>query len=530
MNIKRIKRTVENLKVNFIFGILAGLPFVAFMMFYDLPMIEKETLGFKKEVLKTSVDNAYSIVESLYKKSQEGKITEVEAKRLAKETISNMRYQGVEYFWINDTKNKMMMHAVKPDLNGKDMTDFTDPDGKHVFALFTKMAIENKEGFVHYKWPKVGSDLPVDKVSFVKLFDKWNWVVGTGVYIDDVDAIIAKKRSLFLQAMLVASFISVLLSLTSGFYQLNTVVIPVKNALEALGITVHNLSDSSGKMKKIGDSLAGSSHEQAAQIQQTASSMEQIKSTVEFSGQNAKKSGEISETSKVQAKAGHDTIEQMVQEMQKIDKNYREIMSEVEKSGDEFQKIIQVITEIEDKTKVINDIVFQTKLLSFNASVEAARAGEHGKGFAVVAEEVGNLAGMSGKASNEISGILAQSISNVKDIVSSTNQRVQRLVEQGKKNLDSGMNSVHNSQSSLQGILGNVTTTDDMIKGIVNATLEQREGINEINIAVKKLDRITHENLEMAKNSSQLSNTVHGEVQNLEHVVGDLAKLIKKSA
>lgn len=434
---------------------------------------------------------------------------------------------GENYIWIQDSKNKMLMHPIKEELNGKDMTDFKDPNGEYLFRNISNLAKSKGEGFISYVWPKVGESHPVAKVSFIRHFKEWDWIIGSGVYVDDVHTAVAYEKKVLYLAITFATLLCIVFSFYSGLYQIKNVVIPIKKSISSLTHSILGLKKSSGEMQKVGNTISDGAQNQATQIEQTSASMEQIKTTVEFSGKNAAKSSDISKESMIQANNGHEIIEKMALEMKKIDENYRQIMNEIEKSGEEFQKIIQVINEIEDKTTVINDIVFQTKLLSFNASVEAARAGEHGKGFAVVAEEVGNLAGMSGSASNEISGILSRSIENVKSIVSTTNSRVKTLVEQGKTNLEIGMKSVEHSQISLQTILENVKNTDNMVNEVMRAAKEQEIGITEVNSAVIELDKVTRNNLNLAKNSSEISQAVHQEVSNIEKLVIDLGKLIK---
>lgn len=123
----------------------------------------------------------------------------------------------------------------------------------------------------------------------------------------------------------------------------------------------------------------------------------------------------------------------MITAIEDIHKSNQNMMMSVEKSNANIEEIIQVIHEISNKTKVINEIVFQTKLLSFNASVEAARAGEQGKGFSVVAEEIGSLAAMSGNAAQEISAMLTESTTKVEKIVNTTKSEVGALMIEGKR-------------------------------------------------------------------------------------------------
>ncbi len=159
----------------------------------------------------------------------------------------------------------------------------------------------------------------------------------------------------------------------------------------------------------------------------------------------------VSTVSSSQSSSDENSIESLVGSIQDLNKGNETIIGEVKRSTDQMKEIVTVISEIGAKTKVINDIVFQTKLLSFNASVEAARAGEQGKGFAVVAEEVGNLAHMSGQAAREITTMLDESIRKVNSISSETQKSLSGLVEaneaQIKRSLRQAQESIHNWKS-----------------------------------------------------------------------------------
>jgi methyl-accepting chemotaxis protein len=172
-------------------------------------------------------------------------------------------------------------------------------------------------------------------------------------------------------------------------------------------------------------------------------------------------------------------------------------------------KHLEILKSGKPSADVINDIVFQTKLLSFNASVEAARAGEHGKGFAVVAEEVGNLAKLSGDSAKEISGLLAQSIQTVENLVSQTKQRVAQLSSESRVRMDQGSTMVEQCGSSLKEIISKVRQVSDMSKEIMVASREQDEGIKNIAQAMTELDKSivvnSHAATETATNATEVS-------------------------
>ncbi len=142
----------------------------------------------RQQELKGLVETALSLVTAQYELAKDGQLPEAEAKAHAAAAVGKLRYQGDNYFWINDLHPTMVMHPVRPDLDGKDLVAIKDPNGLALFVEFAKVAGQNGSGFVDYMWPKPGFDKPVEKTSYVALFKPWGWIIGTGVYNDDIAA------------------------------------------------------------------------------------------------------------------------------------------------------------------------------------------------------------------------------------------------------------------------------------------------------------------------------------------------------
>ncbi len=138
------------------------------------------------------VETAYGVLELYYRQAQAGVIKEDDARALAMAAIKGLRYEESEDFWINDHKPVVLMHPFKPELDGKDVSDYADPNGKRLFVAFVDTVQRNGAGFVDYEWPKPGASKPVPKISYVKGFKPWNWIIGSGIYIDDLNAIFRK--------------------------------------------------------------------------------------------------------------------------------------------------------------------------------------------------------------------------------------------------------------------------------------------------------------------------------------------------
>lgn len=152
----------------------------------------------RQEKVRNLVEVAYSVVAHYEQLSRDGKMPTVEAKKAALDTLRAMRYDKVEYFFISDMTPTVIMHPIKPELEGKNVSDLKDPFGKALFVEFARTVKASGSGFVGYFWPKPDAEAPVEKLSYVKGFEPWGWVIGSGIYIDDVDAIFRQEAKKFL--------------------------------------------------------------------------------------------------------------------------------------------------------------------------------------------------------------------------------------------------------------------------------------------------------------------------------------------
>ena len=156
-------------------------------------VLKAQVMSERQAKIRASVEAASGLVAYYGKLAEDGKLPVEEAKRSAVNAIRGLRYGEGDYFWINDLHPRMVMHPVKPELEGKDLTNHTDPSGKHLFVEMVRTVTADRSGtgFLPYLWPKAGSSEPVPKLSYLKLYPPWGWVVGTGVYLDDVEATVA---------------------------------------------------------------------------------------------------------------------------------------------------------------------------------------------------------------------------------------------------------------------------------------------------------------------------------------------------
>ncbi len=324
--------------------------------------------------------------------------------------------------------------------------------------------------------------------------------------------------AVFLVIMLAACFASAYFS-TSLSRTLTAITTQLSEGSKEVSSASSQISTSSVE-------LSEAATEQAAAIQQTAASVDQVSAMVKKSAENAAQSQKASASSREAATQGQAAIQEMIQSINDISRSNSDIMKQVEEGNARISEIVKVISEIGTKTKVINDIVFQTKLLSFNASVEAARAGEQGKGFAVVAEEVGNLAQMSGTAAKEISSMLDSSIQKVEGIVNETKSKVESLIVDSRSKVENGTQVASRCGETLGKIITSVQQVDGMVAEIASASGEQAQGVNEINGAMNQLNQVTHRNTAVAQAAASASKQLSDQAGQLKHMVSELFNLV----
>jgi methyl-accepting chemotaxis protein len=312
-----------------------------------------------------------------------------------------------------------------------------------------------------------------------------------------------------------------------GLWLTNKISNVINAITERVKSETDRIADETLKISESSNELSSGAAEQAAAIQETMAAIDEINATVEKNAEAADRSKQVSLKSREAARTGKTNVDEMISSIAQISQSNESLGSYMNENNRKLSEITNLILGIEEKTKVINDIVFQTKLLSFNASVEAARAGEYGKGFAVVAEEVGNLAQMSGQAAKEIFAILGNSVQKVQSIVTETKTRVDDLVSNAKTKVQTGTQTAQKCRESLDVILGDVEAVDALVTEIAVASREQAKGVGEISKAVGQLDQVTQQNSSVAQESATSVSKLNGQTSELRGLVKDMFVFVK---
>ncbi|MBT4762443.1 MAG: hypothetical protein HOO06_12145 [Bdellovibrionaceae bacterium] len=276
-------------------------------------------------------------------------------------------------------------------------------------------------------------------------------------------------------------------------------------------------------------SISAATQSQSSAVDETVATLDKINDMGRASANNATQSVTKSNESYNVSLKGQTSVQKVLKSLNEIQGTNNKVVTHMLSNEDKMKSVMNVIREIEDKTKLINDIVFQTKLLSFNASVEAARAGAHGKGFAVVAEEVGKLAHQSGGASEEIAAILSKSIHSVESIIRETKQETEVILNEGKIKVETGLNDANTCEQVLNTVVENANEVNQLMENISASMTEQALGVDNISTAMKEIESDLRQNSLSISSSNSEVQDMQKHAFGLETSVNELKQLIKKS-
>jgi methyl-accepting chemotaxis protein len=232
--------------------IVSLIPMALLLLFYLLPQVENKLYEEKRNITKYTVETAGSVLNELDSKVSANELTIEVAKQQAISTIKAMRYNQNEYFWINDLEPKMIMHPIKAAMDGTDLSDNKDPNGKKIFVEMVNVCKSSGEGFVDYMWEKPGASKPQPKISYVKLYSKWGWIVGSGIYVDDVEEEISSmKQKIVFGFLLIVALILVFTYIFAK--KLTTPLIALKEIANKVALGEVDLKVESKSSDEIGE-------------------------------------------------------------------------------------------------------------------------------------------------------------------------------------------------------------------------------------------------------------------------------------
>ncbi|MGK5083433.1 methyl-accepting chemotaxis protein [Bdellovibrionota bacterium FG-1] len=282
--------------------------------------------------------------------------------------------------------------------------------------------------------------------------------------------------------------------------------------------------DRSRELYQVSESLKKIVVEEGAAVEKSASALEEISSMVAKTASHTKELAASSQRASGVVNEGQTALSEVAVKMDGILGASTRLQTVVDEASGGLEAVLKALEEIRNRSAMINDIVFQTKLLSFNASVEAARAGEHGKGFSVVAEEIGKLAQSSGAASKEIEEILDVNTTRTAKIVKELKETLRAIARETSESVESGRKSSQVCADVFQRIVTEVAHVSQMAEEISTATNEQEKGVVEVADAVKSLERNSRSLNEMAGKTLSNSVQLSEDVQRQEETIVAYAK------
>lgn len=483
----------------FAFVIAAGLCATLLSTSQVLLAMKQEMLEDRKVKTRHLVEVAHGIIAAYGATADAGQMTADDAKRYALLALKGLRYGGTEYFWVNDMVPNVVMHPIKTELDGKDVSDFKDPNGKALFVAFVDTVRRDGEGFVDYMWPKPGLTQPVPKISYVKGYAPWGWVVGSGIYVDDVDA--AYSRELWKQVVVTIG-LALLLGVV-GWLIARSLTGPIGHAVAVARRLAKG--DLTARVELGGDDEVGTLLEAQAdlvnelghvigEVRSGAEALSHASGQVSLASQGLSQgSGEL--TSSVDAIASsleqmNASIAQNAENSRVTDQMARKGAADAREGSQAVGETVSAMNVIAEKISIIDEIAYQTNLLALNAAIEAARAGDQGRGFAVVAGEVRKLAERAQKAAREIGGLAEKSVA-----------------------------VAHRSRALLEALVPSIQKTADLVQEVAAASQEQAAGVAQIHRSMATVDQVTGRNAGTAEELASTAEEMAAQAESLRRLM-----------
>ena len=494
-----------------------------------LKQIHDDLYQAKAQKTQHVVQTASGILDYYHGLETAGTLGREAAQKQALSAIRGLRYDKNDYFWINDLRPVMVMHPANPKLEGQDLSGIKDPDGYALFNEMVTLAKAKGGGMINYRWPKPGASAPVQKTSYVQLFEPWGWIIGSGVYIDDLQAeFYDQVRDASLIGTAIALLLAVLVWLIG-----RSIVSPLQEAVQAMAniasgesdltrtldthgqdevtqlarhfnaftnklrgvvsqlqASASELGQSSGDLGSNALQAQARSQQQSQQMEMVATAINQVTYGVQDVAKNAEQAASEVRDAENQARQGQLNIDNSLQQIDQLS-------ATIAQAVEVMRTLSAESTQIGGVLEVIRSIAEQTNLLALNAAIEAARAGEQGRGFAVVADEVRLLAQRTQKSTAEIQSMIERlqnhSEAAVK-VIGDSSKASQLTIEQAGL-AGASLNAIGQALRNLNGLNAS----------IASATLQQAHVVEDINQNVTQAAGLSHSTAIAAEQSSAAS-------------------------
>ncbi len=509
-----------------------ALATIALLMTLVLTQVKTGLYAAKVYQIRTAVENTSGILKRLQLLEQQGVLTRDEAQSEAREMIRGLRYNETEYFFIQGLDQHMLLHPTNPGLEGQDVSAMTDANGLAINVEMLKVAKRDGKGIVHYSWPKPNQSKPVEKISYITLFEPWGWILGTGVYIDDIqekfkdEVIKIGSIGLAICALLIA--ITALISrsitvplrhtvhamadisrgdadltkqlATDGRDELSEVATDFNRFTAALRTIISDMLVAATATDKAAQTIHGNSTAakeqsdlQAQQLTLIATALNEVTYSIQDVAQNAEQSAQEVSSAEAQALDGLTNVELTLSEIAALSAVINTGVTTINSLAEQNEKISSVLA-------IVRAIAEQTNLLALNAAIEAARAGEQGRGFAVVADEVRLLAQRTQDATSDIQSMIGElrlSSSKAVSIIGETQTLSNRTVSQAKL-----------AGECLHAIVTYLRDIASKGRSVAEATFQQSLAVEDINRNLATASMQANEAAQFAERARGLSDTL----------------------